>query len=176
MIETVYSRSVAKAFQSTDYQATVKGPVQKWKADPQIAMNMATCTINLPPFMLPVVKFVKQKVENDPPRNLEWTNTDMPQIWQHWAKTQRSKTNSCHRRWTQLDPHFSLPIYPTLRRRMQSHTVPLRQRISWISPVMIVVAKREGARTIVSANTITLRHPWGTGKIIPRPASNVLHL
>lgn len=63
VIRTVFSQSVAKAFQISAFQTAVGRTVRKSLAEPRVGNDMATRRIDLPAFTVPVVKFVKNEVE-----------------------------------------------------------------------------------------------------------------
>lgn len=63
VLRTVVILSVAKGFQFSIWHTAVELAVKKCVAERHIADDLATRTIDLPAFIVPVAKFVKNKIE-----------------------------------------------------------------------------------------------------------------
>lgn len=63
VIRTVADLSVANFFQIYAFQMAMKGAVQNFLAEPHVAKDMVTSTIDLRAFTVPVAEFVKDVVE-----------------------------------------------------------------------------------------------------------------
>lgn len=79
VIRTVVNRSVVWPLQIPVVKTAVERAIQKFLAEPQITNNEATRTTNLQAFMVPVVKFLKNKVEMRSLERPTWINTGMYQ-------------------------------------------------------------------------------------------------
>lgn len=71
VIRTVFIRSAAKVSQSSAFQIAVERAVRDFLAEPSVANYLESRTIDLPGFMVPVAKFIKDDFEKRVIENAE---------------------------------------------------------------------------------------------------------
>lgn len=129
-----------------------------------------TRTINHLSSTVPVAIDIRKEVEKHFWNKPNCIPTETLRIRPLWGTRQEWKTRFCHRRWTRHDHRVLRKTYLTMKRRIQSRTVPFLLRRSRILAVMISVATRKGAGAIkiaVFAAPKNSRHSSGS---IPSPA------